>query len=86
MLYALLNLGGHAPAPPQPAPRLRKRHTVWVRPWIQQRDDRGAYTTIMQELYETDIPSFRNFIRMTPEFFEMLKERLAPRLAKQKTN
>ena len=46
----------------------------------------GAYTTIMQELYETDIPGFRNFIRMTPDFFEMLKERLAPRLAKQTTN
>ena len=62
---------------------------MWVRPWIQQRDDRGqggTYTTIMQELYETDILGFRNFIRMTPEFFEMLKERLAPRLTKQKTN
>ena len=31
----------------------------------------------MQELYETDIPGFRSFMRMTPEFFEMLKERLA---------
>ena len=59
---------------------------MWVRPWIQQRDDRGAYTTIMQELFETDIPGFRNFIRMTPEFFEMLTERLAPRLTKQTTN
>ena len=36
----------------------------------------GAYTTFMAELYDTDIPGFRNFIRMTPEFFEMLKERL----------
>ena len=59
---------------------------MWVKPWILQRDDRGAYTTIMQELYETDIPGFRNFICMTPEFFEMLKERLAPRLTKQTTN
>ena len=38
------------------------------RPWIQQRDDREGYTTIMHELYETDIPGFRNFIRMTLEF------------------
>ena len=87
MLFQLLNLGGQAPAPPAPpAPRPRRRHTVLVKSWIQQRDDRGAYTTIMQQLYETDIPGFRNFIRMTPEFFEMLKERLAPRLTKQKTN
>ena len=40
----------------------------------------------MQELYETDIPGFRNFMRMPPDFFEMLRERLAPRLTKQKTN
>ena len=61
---------------------------MWVKPWIQQRDDRGAYTTIKAELYETetDIPGFRKFIRMTRELFEMLKERLAPRLSKQKTD
>ena len=46
----------------------------------------GAYTNIMQELYQTHIPGFRNFIRMIPEFFEMLRERLASRLTKQKTN
>ena len=57
------------------------------KPWIQQREVRGAYTKfIMQELYETDIPGFRNIMRMTPDFFEMLKERLAQRLTKQITN
>lgn len=88
MLYPLLNLQAQAPAPAPapPAPRARRRHTVWVKPWIQQRDDRGAYTTLMAELYNTDMPSFRNFIRMTPEFFEMLQERLGPRLSKQTTN
>ena len=40
----------------------------------------------MAELYDTDIPGFRNFMRTTPDFFEMLKERLAPRLIKQTTN
>ena len=40
----------------------------------------------MQELYETNIPGFRKIICMTPEFFEMLRERLALRLAKQKTS
>ena len=83
MLYPLLHLGGQAPTPLAPKPK--RRHTCWVKPWIQQREDRGAYTNIMQELYETDIPGFRNFIHMTPELFEMLKEKLAPRLTKQKT-
>ena len=40
----------------------------------------------MVELYVTDIPGFTNFMRMTPEFFEMIKTRLEPRLARQATN
>ena len=44
----------------------------------------GAYHNIMAELYATDIPGFTNFMRMTPEFFEMT--RLEPRLARQATN
>ena len=51
-----------------------------------QREDKGAYTNIMADLYQTDQPGFRNYLRMTPEFFEMLKERLEPRLTKRKTN
>ena len=40
----------------------------------------------MAELYATDIPGFTNFMRMTPEFFEMIKTRLEPCLARQATN
>ena len=46
----------------------------------------GAYHNIMAELYATDIPGFTNFMRMTPEFFEMIKTRLEPCLARQATN
>ena len=59
---------------------------MWVRPWLLQREERGAYHNIMAELYATDIPGFTNFMRMTPEFFEMIKTRLEPRLARQATN
>ena len=79
MLYPLLNLEAHVPAPPQPAPWPRRKHRMWVRHGSNRVDDRGAYTTIMAELYETDKPGFRNLIRMTPKFFEMLKERPAPK-------
>ena len=40
----------------------------------------------MADLYATDIPGFTNYMRMTPEFFEMMKTRLEPRLARQATN
>ena len=46
----------------------------------------GAYHNIMAELYVTDIPGFTNFMRMIPEFFEIIKTRLEPCLARQATN
>ena len=59
---------------------------MWVRPWLLQREERGAYHNIMADLYATDIPGFTNYMRMTPEFFEMIKTRLEPHLARQATN
>ena len=73
-------------APPPARQRTRRRHNMWVRPWLLQREERGAYHNIRAELYATDIPGFTNFMRMTPEFFEMIKIRLEPRLARQETN
>ena len=75
------------PPPPPPAKqRPRRRHNMWVRPGLLQREERGAYHNIMAELYATDIPGFTNYMRMTPEFFEMIKTRLEPCLARQATN
>ena len=59
---------------------------MWVRPWLLQREERGAYHNIMAELYATDTSGFTNYMRMTPEFFEMIKTRLEPCLARQATN
>ena len=59
---------------------------MWVRPWLLQREEGGAYHNIMAELYATDIPGFTNSMRMTPEFFKIIKTRLEPRLTRQATN
>ena len=74
------------PPPPAARQRPRRRHNMWVRPWLLQREERGAYHNIMAELYASDIPGFTNFMRMTPEFFERIKTRLEPHLARQATN
>ena len=74
------------PPPPPAIQRPRRRHNMWVRSWLLQREERGAYHNIMAELYATDIPGFTNYMRMTPEFFEMIKTRLEPHLARQATN
>ena len=89
MMYLLFLHRLQQPAaaiPPPARQRPRRRHNMWVRPWLLQREEKGAYHNIMAELYATDIPGFTNFMRMTPEFFEMIKTRLEPRLARQATN
>ena len=74
------------PAPPPPARQRPRRRHMWVRPWLLHREKRGAYHNIMAELYATDIPGFTNYMMMNPEFFEMIKTRLEPRVARQATN
>ena len=89
LMYRLLQ---HQPqqVPPQPPPTARqpprRRHNMWVRPWIMQREETGAYHNLLKDLSNTDIPGFINLMRMTPEFFEMIKARVEPCLAKQATN
>ena len=59
-----------SPSPPPPASRRRrKRQNPWVLPWILQREERGCYRTLLDELITTDIPGYRNFTRMEPAFF-----------------
>ena len=46
VLYPLLNLGS------PPAPKPKKKHRMWVKSWILQREKKDAYTNIMAELYD----------------------------------
>ena len=39
---------------------------MWVRPWIMQREDKGAYHNLLVELYNTDIPGFHQFYEDDP--------------------
>ena len=81
------------PAPAQPAsssppppPRRRKPQNPWVMPWILQREERGCYRTLLDELSTTDIPDYRNFTRMQPAIFALIEERITPHLRKSITN
>ena len=74
-----------APPPPPPAKqRPRRKHNMWIRPWLLQTEERGPTTTLWLNC-ATYIPGFTNYMRMTPEFFEMIKTRLEPHLARQAT-
>ena len=73
-------------SPSPPAPRRRKPQNPWVLPWILQREERGCYRTLLDELITTDIPGYRNFTRMEPAFFHLIEERITPHLRKSITN
>ncbi len=62
----------------------RRRH-VWVRPWIGRRREFGLYDQLMVELRNEDQASFKNFMRMSPDMFDELLARVAPRITKQQT-
>ena len=55
-------------------------------PWILQREKRGCYRTLFDELITTDIPDYTNFTRMQPAFFYLIEERITPHLRKSITN
>ena len=75
-----------ASPPPPPPRRRRKPQNPWVMPWILQRDDRGCYRTLLDELFTTDVPGYRNFTRMEPAFFYLIEERITPPPPSQEVN
>lgn len=67
----------------------RRKHAqkrrYWVRGWIARRHNFGLYDQLMTELRNEDQASFKNFMRMPPEMFDELLERVSPRITKQHT-
>ena len=57
----------------------------WCKDWLHKRNERGSHATIFQELrtgYESD---FTNYMRMDPNTFYDLLEKLKPFITKQDT-
>ena len=81
-----LALAQPASSSPPPPKRRRKPQNPWVMPWILQREERGCYRTLLDELITTDIPGYRNFTRIEPAFFYLIEERITPHLRKSITN
>ena len=65
--------------------RRRKERCVWVRDWIRQRRERGAYHQLLQELRLTDAMSYRNFLRMNAATFDELLCLVAPLIRREDT-
>ena len=53
--------------------RERKRNrSVWVKPWLQRRNELGVDNTLLMEFRFEDEDEYKKFLRMTPEVFDEL--------------
>ena len=64
--------------------RKRKRRS-WVKEWVGERKDYGAFHTLLGQLKQTDLSSCRNFLRMDSTSFEELLIKVAPIIKKTDT-
>lgn len=73
--------------------RIQKQHKrktcrprkFWSRPWLLRRPLFGQYEQLMSELAREDIPGFKNFLRVEPDLFHELLQRVGPRIERQNT-
>ena len=65
--------------------RRRARPRWWVRPWIANRQEHGAYHALRRELEENDVGAYTNFLRMAPEQFDQLLTAVSPLIERQNT-
>ena len=49
----------------------RKRRSCWVKEWLNRRNSLSAYQTILSELRLNDRESFRRYLRMNTEVYEL---------------
>jgi hypothetical protein len=68
--------------------RQPRERRCWVRPWLDvgRRQQFGHFNRLMPELRAEDPASYINFLRITPQMFDELVTRLAPRITKQDSN
>jgi len=58
----------------------QRRRTMWVKPWLSRRVTLGHYDTLMQELMRESRGDFKFYLRMEPEMFREMLDRVGPRM------
>ena len=71
------------PAPP--ARRVRRRRRLWCREWLLRRSLYGAYDTLLDELNREDTQGYKNYLRITPDLFAEMVEKVSQTLSKATT-
>lgn len=66
--------------------KIRRKRTKWVKPWILQRQAQGAFPNLCRQLELQETCDFKNFARLFPTQFHMLKELITPIIQRKNTN
>jgi len=61
----------------------QRQREVWVKPWFLRRPLFGQYENLLVELNREDPPGYKNFLRVTPELFTEIVDRIGPHLQKK---
>ena len=69
---------------PQMAP-VRRVRRIWCRDWLLRRSMHGEYDHLLQKLNREDTKGYRNFLRIDPDLFTEMVERISPVVCKQET-
>ncbi|XP_064100879.1 putative nuclease HARBI1 [Macrobrachium nipponense] len=80
-----LRIRTRVPQPPAPRKKDGRAGWIWGREWLTQWQLHGDYDQLLQELNKEDRKGHKNFLRIYPELFEEMVERLTP-LLKKNTN
>lgn len=79
ILAALLEEAEQERQRQQRAPRPRR---WWVRDWILRRPLFGQYETLMRELEAENTDDFKAYLRIEPQMWRELLQRVGPRITK----
>lgn len=50
----------------------KRKRKVWMKDWLRERESKGAYSNILQELRLRDQENFRKYLRMNTTTFEVI--------------
>ena len=56
---------------------------MWVKLWLNRRNELGCYNTLMHELRTEEIEEYKKFLRLTPALFDELLELIETDIQKQ---
>ena len=66
--------------------RKRRNRVIWVRSWVRNRMQFGAYNNLLVQLRNTDPISFQNFFRMDIATFEEVLALISTLIERRDTN